>query len=1546
MKYHTTISNIVFALLILFVIIGLLSTTTIQNRLQFVVESFVTKTLDKELGDKNYILKITSIDKTLFSNLKLKGVSLQTSEGYFIATADDIEIKVPVYRLVNALFFPKSAKITINALIINYNDESELLTSLLKNLSGDTNSKLKKIELSIKNSNIYYNSKNIYLDVDKLNLDLTLNKDYLDSLYLQSDRLIFSDKSHLLFDVSLFNVNLHKKNTLEQQLKGEYAKLLFSDKQENLKLESVGGLIQIETKDIVRIGEESAKVVLNSTYFSGNYNDIKIELKELELKGKTESLSYFDSNVTFKSLLADYENYKLKSSEIYLEAEGETGDLKGILSFNDSIELYKDNDLVASLNKSQIEFSLKEDIHKIDLISDSLSVPNIKGIFEVDPLESGQLKNLHLGLEFDQKIQLTTDFYFEGITKIPLIENITGQFDLGMVLEKDFKPVSGYSNIKNLTATNGLGPISAKFNFLEQQISVDAQFKDSLKLNGIYHLENHEIEFEFKFNNFGLMPLKESLESLNFQFIDLIGTESALNGNIVYKGDLRFLNGSGDINLEILNFKVENRLFNIKTALKGSFDSEAYFIDHLSFEGEGLEAFYSGSIDRVELIPEGNIVIKELTNNQVLLEGSFKRDLEQLYLYSLSSNLLGKTVLDGHLRWSEERILYSEGFLKLPTISYPVSLFVDTYNLLAKLNLENLEVVIDFLSEPTHASMVMMIDGFQLPPLNITPFKDKAVVKGVVEANFSLTDNLFLVESSSLKVDNLYWDNSNRWSINTDFVADPYQLRINNLTYTDKFGSLKGSLSLLNRELKSLFERKLNNFFFNVDILGDDDSFIKGYFYSEQDNETLAKGLLVVDKLDSSRFLKNSTEKLNIKLVGQTDLAEEANLNLEIKSENIILKGAVEDNTIIIDEGALKSGVFGVFIDKGSLDLEGSLDIKGSLTIDSPITWRDASSNLPFTIETQLKKSKNLNQLIDNIIDLKYSIPKTTITNGETTLYGLIKWPEGSHSLEYNDRLLEVKPLSNGAIDLNYNLNSGFINVTANENFPFPLKANGLINSKEIALNISEIKLQMKHLNAFFMEPIIDFKSGVMVGNGWIEGPFKDPEYWATFSGSSVEMTTFWTVGELISIKNPTVMVAENTATINPSYVTVVHESGRSTKALAKMEATLEKWNIPNYRLDIIEIENPISFWLPLFLLDLNIEAKVQGPFAIEGTPDEETLYGDITVSDAKISFGIPNIPSWVVEKRRTSIDMTLQTGRNVSFVYPNDDSPILSATLADNQTVQLKVFAPSMLTTMSGELAFRSGEIYYVQKNFYITEGSLKFPSIGTTFDSELLALLNLRARLREFDAEGNRIDIYLVLQDSRFDSINPRFESIPSLSTNEILELLGQSIVAPGGFRDSALHSVVSVASAATDVISRLGLFQATTISIGFTNIIRESLGLDVFTIRTNLLQNILFEALPGLGYDSYVSPLARYLDNTTIYIGKYLSDDFYLQGMVHFRQDSGFKGSSFLANDLRVDTELSVEWTNPLATFSFFTQPEELSVFEFFDTIGFSITKRIEF
>ncbi len=93
-----------------------------------------------------------------------------------------------------------------------------------------------------------------------------------------------------------------------------------------------------------------------------------------------------------------------------------------------------------------------------------------------------------------------------------------------------------------------------------------------------------------------------------------------------------------------------------------------------------------------------------------------------------------------------------------------------------------------------------------------------------------------------------------------------------------------------------------------------------------------------------------------------------------------------------------------------------------------------------------------------------------------------------------------------------------------------------------------------------------------------------------------------------------------------------------------------------------------------------------------------------------------------------------------------------------------------------------------------------------------------------------------------------------------------------------------------------------------------------------------------------------LARYLDGTSLYAGKYMGSDLFLRLTLMLKADSSNSLSDeaghFLAKDLILDTEISIDWNNPMGTFTIFTQPHELSAFDILDTIGFSVTKQIQY
>ncbi|WP_320130908.1 hypothetical protein [uncultured Sphaerochaeta sp.] len=180
--------------------------------------------------------------------------------------------------------------------------------------------------------------------------------------------------------------------------------------------------------------------------------------------------------------------------------------------------------------------------------------------------------------------------------------------------------------------------------------------------------------------------------------------------------------------------------------------------------------------------------------------------------------------------------------------------------------------------------------------------------------------------------------------------------------------------------------------------------------------------------------------------------------------------------------------------------------------------------------------------------------------------------------------------------------------------------------------------------------------------------------------------------------------------------------------------------------------------------------------------------------------MGLKDLPSWYIAENNTSASFNITTGRNVSFFYPNYANPIIKATINENQKLSLFYDHTKDSFKVDGIFSFRSGEIYYFQKNFFITEGSLSLRTDALSGEKGILPKINLRAKMADFDKEGNRVDIYLVLRDSTLSNLNPTFESIPSKSINDILEILGQSILPTGAYGQVNLSSVASLAVAAT--------------------------------------------------------------------------------------------------------------------------------------------------
>ena len=1577
MKYHTTAFNIVASLLMLFIVLVLVVVFNVLQVMPNYAHALTESVLARLSGSGNLVISVSSLDTSLFKGLTLNELKISTREGVPIAEATTVSVQNPLYRFLWRPLYPQQVSISIHGLSVD-TDQHVLDPYLLSSSETPTGIDImellegRTISLTLSHSDFRYSSgKESTFRAEKVDAFASIRNGEVVQGRVSTGRAAFESTFGSAFiDGSTLSFGTTDLGTVG--LRFDVARSDFSYQGAytgSADLNRWGLSFTAESYEQLLEGSGQIGVDLSGIQVASEMFDhqalVTMQLINAGIELTSGEVTHFDLSIPSVAL-----NYG--SWESTLEALHVSGEDLGATDYSIHIDspsflsVTENQTVLAEVFAPEVRLQVSAPSERIQFDAERLVLqqqdhPLMKRLLGETVWDRIFLDDPYLlfvnNAETEER-NIESSALLSSTTFIPYFETVQGDFSGSLSLDRSGGITRGQLFIDDFESTELPGLFRGSLLYLPDLPDSDDFSAEISHTNGIqlalgYDTREELARTTLRLNQTRPFEFISILQSLSPNVAALIESDTTLQGNVSFTVDPNFETGRASTDLGVTNLAVEDQRFNIATTFSGLLEPDSIRVDLATITTEGYRLSYQGSVDRTRFFPEGTLQISQVESGSTIASADFNRLASQRYEYRITSPIFAESSFAGDVSWEADDELNAHGVLAVPGAEYPVSIIFDQSIGLLSLDSDNASVLIDLLSTPGHITFDLALASLALPPMDGETLRGIGVVDGSIAADFSLAEELFIVTSPQLQITGLSWGDQDPFTFSLKFDADPQEMRIEDLLYDDPYGIVSGYLSVQNRSLVELMGGRLYNFSALGEMTGANDERIAISLFPKENNPGIAQGIVELQRFELGRFFsERESITLEASLVGETDLVESffghaiGELTLHDSESSLSAHIHAESQGIVLEEGVFNRGGMNITVDEMLIPYTGQAELSAQISIPFPIIWRDATTRAKVHGSAELAPAANLFEFVQSNFTGKHHWPDLTVSHSDVLILGDIPWESGTHVVSISPEMIAIRKGEGGTVEGSYHFGTGEVELETVAGFPIPLRAEGRITEREISLSITDLLFDITYVNSVLLEPIITFEGGLFSGSLLIDGPLSDPDYYGTLTANSVELTTFWTIGELFSLKNPVITVSENLATVSPSPVSAVHTSGRRAQGRVQLEASLERWSVPHYRIDILEMSNPISLWIPMITTDVNVNGMVNGSFSIDGTPTAETLYGDVTVSDTLISFGLPELPIWVNAKERTSIDMTLRTGRNVSFIFPNEEAPILRATFADEQAIDITVEAPSMATSFMGELAFRSGEIYYVQKNFYITEGSLRFPSSGTGLTEDFMPRLSLRARLREFEADGTRIDIYLVLQESRFDDLDPRFESIPMRSTNEILELLGQNLVSMGADRDSGATSVVAVASAATDVISRLGLLQTTTISLGFSNIIRESLGLDVFTIRTNLLQNILLEALPGIAADTAVSPIARYLDNTTMYIGKYLLDDFYLQGMLHFRRDYFGSQNTFLASDLRIDTELSVEWTNPLATFSFFTQPEELSVFDLFDTMGFSITKRFEF
>jgi hypothetical protein len=228
---------------------------------------------------------------------------------------------------------------------------------------------------------------------------------------------------------------------------------------------------------------------------------------------------------------------------------------------------------------------------------------------------------------------------------------------------------------------------------------------------------------------------------------------------------------------------------------------------------------------------------------------------------------------------------------------------------------------------------------------------------------------------------------------------------------------------------------------------------------------------------------------------------------------------------------------------------------------------------------------------------------------------------------------------------------------------------------------------------------------------------------------------------------------------------------------------------------------------------------------------------------------------------------------------------------------MRVTINQPDGIYAVDGELKLKSGDLAYLGRSFYIKSGSVKF-------NKENIAnpMITVNAETREKDENGQTVKIILNVEDQYLMDMQPSFSSVPPKSENEIRTLLGQIVMA-----DS--NSAVDFVFAASDYA-----LQSTVVRQA-ENKLRNLLNFDIFSLRTNVLQNTYNMSVSRSLQKENIS-IGNFLDNTTVYIGKYLGSSLYVDAMLHVSFEDSKVNDIAEAGRMLFQPEFGMELESPFA------------------------------
>ena len=733
-----------------------------------------------------------------------------------------------------------------------------------------------------------------------------------------------------------------------------------------------------------------------------------------------------------------------------------------------------------------------------------------------------------------------------------------------------------------------------------------------------------------------------------------------------------------------------------------------------------------------------------------------------------------------------------------------------------------------------------------------------------------------------------------------------YGAQINSIAYTDLYSSLTGTSDVTINIDGNVFSSAGIQMNLRDEIANE--SFIIDAFVSNPElvvlnsqtifNSLYANAMIEISNFSLNRFMgvkhENNELSASVYLSGTLEhpyaTASVQKLTFLLNDEIVSAGGSVilEERDLTINDFSLKAKNWNVSEVSGNASLKDYTgNINALFTVDGV-----KSINVPLVLQIEDSYVPEGNVLPESL-NLKLSCPSLSGT--------MVKEPVAFDlSVNYTKDFLSFYSSENLGLFGTYGKDEGLYASWKMGN-TISAEITGSFNGSDPFIKVSNANIDLSRLlNNLTIDDLLKIEQGILKGTITLRGPFSSPDFKGALSITNPSFYLPFLFDQKLSTDKMLLTAANNEFTLTES----VYSLKNVQKFKMSSHVYMNKWSLDHFDMKLVTLDKqtvPVRFKNPLLKLDSDAEVNLlltweNKNFDFSGSIFAENLniVSDISEITANNNNANNNTSVDVAEKMKDisiTTDLSLKVGTHSSLTF----DPLLRCVFVPYSAVNCKIDTSSNLYQLDGSLQLKSGDVAYLSRNFYIKEGNIKFNPQEITNP-----VVTIRAETRERDSDGQTVRIILSAENQYLLDFNPRFTSVPPKSENEIRLLMGQIVLADS---DSVGALVVSAGE----------YYLQTTVMRDIENKLRNLLNFDIFSVRTNILQNTI--NLSTKRNETNRLSVGNFFDNSTVYIGKYIGSALYVDAMLNMSA-SDYSDAEYLSTgNLLFQPEFGLELELPV-------------------------------